>query len=81
MLLAHATLDFLAARQVYTYGWASMSLSLFLVCFICTVFTNKKMLPWLEKGLSLLEEDKRYPKTMEKCQNVFKVGIVGVLDS
>ena len=39
------------------------------------------MLPWLEKGLSLLEEDKRYPKTMEKCQNVFKVGIVGVLDS
>ena len=51
------------------------------MCFICTVFTNKKMLPWLEKGLSLLEEDKRYPKTMEKCQNVFKVGIVGVLDS
>ena len=39
------------------------------------------MLPWLEKGLLLLEEDKRYPKTMEKCQNVFKVGIVGVLDS
>ena len=81
MLLAHATLDFLAARQVYTYGWASVSLSLFLVCFICTIFNNKKMLPWLEKGLSLLEEDKRYPKTMEKCQKVFKVGIVGVLDS
>lgn len=72
MLLAHATLDFLAARQVYTYGWASVSLSLFLVCFICTIFNNKKMLPWLEKGLSLLEEDKRYPKTMEKCQKVFK---------
>lgn len=72
MLLAHATLDFLAARQVYTYGWASVSLSLFLVCFICTIFTNKKMLPWLEKGLSLLEEDKRFPKTMEKCQQVFK---------
>lgn len=73
MLLAHATLDFLAARQVYTYGWASVSLSLFLVCFICTIFTNKKMLPWLEKGLSLLEEDKRFPKTMEKCKQVFKV--------
>lgn len=72
MLLAHATLDFLAARQVYTYGWASVSLSLCLVCFICTIFTNKKMLPWLEKGLSLLEEDKRFPKTMEKCQQVFK---------
>ena len=55
-----------------------MSLSLFLVCFICTIFTNKKMLPWLKKGLLLLEEDKRNPKTMGKCQKVFKAGNVGV---
>ena len=73
MLLAHAALDFLAARQVYTYGWASVSLSLFMMCFICTIFTNKKTLPWLEKGMSLLEEDKRYPKTLDRCEQFFKV--------
>ena len=36
---------------------------------------------WLEKGLSLLEEEKRYSKTMEKCQKVFKVGNVEVTNS
>ena len=73
MLLAHGTLDFLAARQVYTYGWASVSLSLCLLCFLCTIFTNKRMLPWLEKGMSKLEDDQRYPKTLERCAKVFKV--------
>ena len=73
MLLAHGTLDFLAARQVYTYGWASVSLSLILLCFVCTMFTNKKMLPWLEKGTSKLEDEQRYPKTLERCAKVFKV--------
>lgn len=73
MLLAHATLDFLAARQVYTYGWASVSLSLFLLCFVCTIFTNKRMLPWLEKGVSKLEDEQKYPKTLERCAKVFKV--------
>ena len=42
-------------------------------------FYQQKMLPWLKKGLLLLEEDKRYPKTMEKCQKVFKAGNVGVV--
>lgn len=74
MLFAHGTLDFLAARQVYTYGWASVSISLFLLCFVCTIFTNKRMLPWLEKGMSKLEEEHRYPKTLERCAKVFKVG-------
>lgn len=73
MLLAHGALDFLAARQVYTYGWASVSLSLFILCFVCTIFANKKMLPWLEKGMMVLEGDKRYPKTLERCAKVFKV--------
>ncbi|KAL9987667.1 hypothetical protein ACROYT_G002012 [Oculina patagonica] len=72
MLLAHGALDFLAARQVYTYGWASVSISLFLLCFVCTVFSNRKMLPWLEKGMSVLEEEKRYPKTLERSAKVFK---------
>jgi len=74
MLLAHGTLDFLAARQVYTYGWASVSLSLILLCFVCTIFTNTRMLPWLEKGTSKLEDEQRYPKTLERCAKVFKVG-------
>lgn len=73
MLLAHGTLDFLAARQVYTYGWASVSISLFLLCFVCTIFSNKRMLPWLEKGMSLLEEGQKYPKTLERCAKFFKV--------
>lgn len=73
MLLAHGTLDFLAARQVYTYGWASVSISLFLLCFVCTVFSNRKMLPWLEKGMSVLEEEQKYPKTLERSAKVFKV--------
>lgn len=73
MLLAHGTLDFLAARQVYTYGWASVSLNLVLLCFVCTIFTNKRMLPWLEKGMSKLEDEQRYPKTLERCAKVFKV--------
>lgn len=73
MLTAHGTLDFLAARQVYTYGWASVSLSLVLLCLVCTLFTNRRILPWLEKGMSMLEEDKRYPKTLERFARVFKV--------
>ena len=73
MLLAHGTLDFLAARQVYTYGWASVSISLFLLCFVCTIFSNKRMLPWLEKGMSLLEGEQKYPKTLERCEKFFKV--------
>lgn len=83
MLLAHGTLDFMAARQVYTYGWASVSLSLFLLCFLCTIFTNKRMLPWLEKGMSVLEEEQRYPKTLERCAKVFKVreGVFSVLNN
>ena len=37
------------------------------------MFTNKKMLPWLEKGTSKLEDEQRYPKTLERCAKVFKV--------
>ena len=73
MLLAHGTLDILAARQVYTYGWASVSVSLFILCFVCTIFTNKRMLPWLEKGVSKLEDEQKYPKTLGRCAKVFKV--------
>ena len=73
MLSAHGTLDFLAARQVYTYGWASVSLSLVLLCLVCTIFTNRRILPWLEKGMLILEEEKKYPKTMARFAKVFKV--------
>lgn len=72
MLSAHGTLDFLAARQVYTYGWASVSLSLVLLCLVCTIFTNRRILPWLEKGMLILEEEKKYPKTMARFAKVFK---------
>ena len=73
MLTVHGTLDFLAARQVYTYGWASVSLSLVLLCFVCTLFTNRRILPWLEKGMSILEEEQKYPKTLQRFEKVFKV--------
>lgn len=73
MLTIHGTLDFLAARQVYTYGWASVSLSLVLLCIVCTLFTNRKILPWLEKGMSILEEEQRYPNTLKRFERVFKV--------
>lgn len=73
MLSAHGALDFLAARQKYTYGWASVSISLVSVCLVCTIFTNRKILPWLEKGLLILEENKKYPKTLARFAKVFKV--------
>lgn len=73
MLSAHGALDFLAARQKYTYGWASVSISLVIVCLVCTIFTNRKILPWLEKGLLILEENKKYPKTLARFAKVFKV--------
>lgn len=72
MLSAHGALDFLAARQKYTYGWASVSISLVIVCLVCTIFTNRKILPWLEKGLLILEENKKYPKTLARFAKVFK---------
>ena len=73
MLVTHGTLDFLAARQVYTYGWASVSLSLVLLCLVCTIFTNRRTLPWLEKGMSLLEDEQKYAKTLNRFEKVFKV--------
>ncbi|XP_068693938.1 uncharacterized protein [Montipora foliosa] len=72
MLVTHGTLDFLAARQVYTYGWASVSLSLVLLCLVCTIFTNRRTLPWLEKGMSLLEDEQKYAKTLNRFEKVFK---------
>lgn len=73
MLATHGTLDFLAARQVYTYGWALVSLSLVLLCLLCTVCSNRSTLPWLEKGLSRLEDEKRYSKTLDRFEKIFKV--------
>lgn len=73
MLTIHGTLDFLAARQQYTYGWASVSLSLVLLCLVCTIFTNRQILPWLEKGVSMLEKGQKYPKTLKRFEKVFKV--------
>ena len=73
MLATHGTLDFLAARQVYTYGWASVSLSLVLLCLLCTIFSNRITLPWLEKGVSRLEDEQRYSKTLNRFAKIFKV--------
>ena len=50
------------------------------MCFICTVFTNKKMLPWLKKGLLLLEEDKRYPKTMENVRKFLRLAMLELFE-
>lgn len=72
MLATHGTLDFLAARQVYTYGWASVSLSLVLLCLLCTIFSNRITLPWLEKGVSRLEDEQRYSKTLNRFAKIFK---------
>ena len=77
LLLAHGAFDFLAARQLYTYGWASVSLSLVVLCFVCTMSSNRRILPWLEKGLCKLEEDGKYRKTLERFGKVFKVNTLG----
>ena len=72
-LAAHGGFDFLAARRHYGYGWASVSLFLFVSLFLCTVTTNNRLLPWLEIGMLKLEEEEKYTNTLRRVTKAVKV--------
>lgn len=63
----------------YGYPWMCVRGLLWVTCCICTWFTSRRTMPWLEKGLTKLESDKRYRKTLRGVASTTKVRLFGAL--
>ena len=63
------------SRVKYGYPWMSVRGLLWITCCVCTWFTIRRTIPWLEKGLEELERDRRYRKALCDMARTTKVRI------
>lgn len=61
------------SRAKYGYPWMFVRGLLWVTCCVCTWFTARRALPWLEKGLTELEGDRRYRKALRDMACTTKV--------
>lgn len=67
------------SRAKYGYPWMCVRGLLWVTCCVCTWFTARRTMPWLEKGLTKLERDKRYRKALRDMASTTTVRIFGVI--
>ena len=65
------------SRAKYGYPWMCVRGLLWVTCCVCTWFTARRTVPWLEKGLTKLESDRRYRKALRDMASTTKVRIFG----
>ena len=63
------------SRVKYGYPWMCVRGLLWVTCCVGTWFTVRRTMPWLEKGLAELENDKRYRKALRDMAGTTKVRI------
>ena len=61
------------ARAKYGYPWLCVRGLLCVTCCVCTWFTIKRTMPWLERGLGKLESDKHYRKALRDTASTTEV--------
>lgn len=66
------TYDGYESLAKYGYPWMGVRGLLLITCCICTWFTIRRTIPWLEKGLGELERDKRYRKALRDMKVITK---------
>lgn len=71
-LLANGVFDFQEARAIYGYAWGSVTIFFVLVCLISTYCVTKIGLPWLERGMIMLEKEDKYFNTFYRIAKISK---------
>jgi len=69
------------SRAKYGYPWMCVRGLLWVTCCVCTWFTARRTMPWLEKGLAKLESDRRYRKALRDMASTIKVRSSGATRS
>ena len=69
------------SRAKYGYPWMFVRGLLWVTCCVCTWFTARRTMPWLEKGLTELESDRRYRKALRDMACTTKVRSFGITRS
>ena len=69
------TYDGYESLTKYGYPWMGVRGLLLITCCVCTWFTIRRTIPWLEKGLGELERDKRYRKALRDMKVITKVSL------
>lgn len=69
------------SRAKYGYPWMFVRGLLWVTFCVCTWFTARRTMPWLEKGLTKLESDRRYRKALRDMACTTKVRSFGITRS
>lgn len=69
------------SRAKYGYPWMFVRGLVWVTCCVCTWFTARRTMPWLEKGLTELDSDRRYRKALRDMACTTKVRSFGITRS